>query len=120
MSRTFPIALMAILASLGACAVMPPTPHEYPPHTATVALSVSPHVAYQQAYTTFAKQPGWVIVSADAAMRSFRGEVNNAAQMTVLVEQRGAGSLVTINGRILPNKIVRGASEPSSWTLLRR
>ena len=106
--RRMVLILAVVGFSVGACAVLPPTQKAYPPQQTTVSLSLSPDAAYQRAYTVFAKQPGWVITGAEAPLRTFRGVVHNAAELVVLVEAQPPGSLITIHGHILPNKLVKG------------
>ena len=97
-----------MLAGMSACAVLPLPQQRYAPQQTTVTLPLPPAAAYQRAYRTFARQPGWIITGAVEPLHTFHGIVHNAAHIAVLIEAHPPGSLVTIQGSILPNKVVVG------------
>ena len=108
MHRRLLLLSLVVSTTFGACAVLPPIRHPSPPQQTTVILPFAPDLAYQKAYTTFARQPGWVITGAVKELRTFHGIVHNAAHIAVLVEAQPPGARVTIQGSILPNKLVIG------------
>ncbi len=98
---------LLILALLTGCAALMPTPPQYAPQTAAVQLTAAPDLAYKQAYMALVGMQGQ-ITSSDPALRHIAAVVKGAVLMHVTVEGQGHGSLVTIRGSILPNKIVFG------------
>lgn len=107
--RTFVLSMMAFLTSCATPVPMPrTTAPAYPPKQATVTSPHAEALTYRKATTVFAKEPGWVIVMTQPTT-VFRGIVHQAAELTVVLEPAGHGTLVTIHGEVLHNKIVTGA-----------
>jgi hypothetical protein len=100
--------LMLLLLFLTGCGGRTAQPHHLPPQQTTVRLPLPPDVAYQRAYTTFAKLPTATVTSANSQTRTFGGEWHHAVQMSIVVEAQGSGALVTISGHIPPMRQVTG------------
>ena len=94
------ISLMLVALGLSACVALPPTQTQYAPQLREERFAATPDVVYPKAYAIFQQHPGWTAVSAEPTMRSFRGVVNGAADVAVLVEPDGQGSRVSIKGEV--------------------